>query len=238
MVTEGQLLAAPDNRRLATADGQPLLEVRALETSTAGGNDAGSVASRSMGQPPSTWDRTMMARLVAGDDSALGLIFDQYGALVHGIAARLVGADAAADITQEVFLKLWENPKAFDADVGGLRPFLAVMARRRAIDTLRRTGRRAKREQRSVNDPVPPPNVEQAAMALVDAGRLKEAVRHLPPDQARAIELAYYEGLTFKEVAAVTGASEGTAKSRLRLGLGRLARELAPAGGTGISEWI
>ncbi|MGB5760091.1 MAG: sigma-70 family RNA polymerase sigma factor [Acidimicrobiales bacterium] len=191
-----------------------------------------------MGQPPSTWDRTMMARLVAGDDSALGLIFDQYGALVHGIAARLVGADAAADITQEVFLKLWENPKAFDADVGGLRPFLAVMARRRAIDTLRRTGRRAKREQRSVNDPVPPPNVEQAAMALVDAGRLKEAVRHLPPDQARAIELAYYEGLTFKEVAAVTGASEGTAKSRLRLGLGRLARELAPAGGTGISEWI
>ncbi len=178
-----------------------------------------------------------MARLVAGDDSALGPIFDQYGALVHGIAARLVGSDTAADITQEVFVALWEHPTAFDPDIGSLRTYLAIMARRRAIDALRRTGRRTRREQRAVAQPVPPPNVEEAAMALVSASRLKKAVRHLPPEQARAIELAYYEGLTFKDVAAATGASEGTAKSRLRLGLGRLARELVRAEGTGIKEW-
>ncbi len=178
-----------------------------------------------------------MARLVAGDDSALGPIFDQYGALVHGIAIRVVGADAAADITQEVFVALWEHPAAFDPDVGSLRTYLAIMARRRAIDALRRTGRRTRREERASALPVPPPNVEEAAMALLTASRLRNAVGHLPPDQARAIELAYYGGLTFKDVAAVTGASEGTAKSRLRLGLGRLARELARAEGTGINEW-
>jgi RNA polymerase sigma-70 factor (ECF subfamily) len=173
----------------------------------------------------------MVARVAAGDDSALGTLYDQYGALVHGIARRLVGADQAVDICQEVFLALWERPDRFDPERGSLRTFLATVARRRAIDVLRRTGRRAANEQRaSLGEPAPVPNLEEAAAALIAAEQVRAAVGRLPAEQRRAIELAYFEGLTYREVATATGAAEGTAKSRLRLGLGHLAAALGTQG--------
>lgn len=173
------------------------------------------------------WDAAMVARIRAGDDSALAAVYDQYSGLVHGIAVNLVGPEQARDITQEVFLRIWQQPAAYDPAQGSLRTFLAVMARRRAIDELRRSGRRAAREQRvEAETPTLMPNVEEAALAMVASDRLRAAVARLPADQRRAVELAYFEGLTFKDVARVTGQPEGTAKSRLRLALGRLAREL------------
>lgn len=170
----------------------------------------------------------MVARIAAGDESALGRVYDQYGALVHGIARRLVGEDHAADVCQEVFMSLWEHPERFDAERGSLRTFLATVARRRAIDQLRRTGRRAANEvAASVGRPRAVPNLEEAALAMIAAERVRAAVGRLPPEQRRAIELAYFQGLTFRQVAVETEASEGTAKSRLRLGLGRLASALS-----------
>lgn len=185
------------------------------------------------------WDQAIAARLRAGDDSALAAAYDQYSALVHGIASHLVGPERASDITQEVFLGLWQHPERFDPARGGLRTFLAVIARRRAIDEVRRQTRRQTREERAVGgDPAPVPNVEEAAMAVISAERIREAVTRLPLEQRRAIELAYYEGLTFKDVAQATGAPEGTAKSRLRLALGHLAGELAEsASPSGQPRW-
>ena len=173
------------------------------------------------------WDAAMIERIKAGDDSALAAVYDQYSALVHGIALNLVGPEQARDITQEVFLRIWQQPAGYDPAQGSLRTFLAVMARRRAIDELRRSGRRVAREQRvEAETPTLVPNVEEAALAMVASDRLRAAVARLPAEQRRAVELAYFEGLTFKDVARVTGLPEGTAKSRLRLALGRLAREL------------
>lgn len=181
------------------------------------------------------WERGIVARIVAGDDSALAAVFDQYGALVHGVAARLVGRDAGSDICQEVFVQLWEHPERFDAGRASLRTFLAVLARRRAIDQLRRFGRRAANEDRSGRQTMSVvPNLEESAMSMIEAERVRAAVQRLPDDQRRAIELAYFEGLTFREVAVATGAQEGTAKSRLRLGLNRLASAL---GSEGVVEW-
>jgi RNA polymerase sigma-70 factor, ECF subfamily len=181
------------------------------------------------------WERAVIARIVAGDDSALAAVFDQYSALVHGIAARLVGRDAASDVCQEVFVQLWEHPERFDAGKASLRTFLAVLARRRAIDQLRRIGRRATNEERSGRQTLTSvPNLEESAINMFEAERVRAAVARLPDDQRRAIELAYFEGLTFREVAVATGAHEGTAKSRLRLGLNRLASAL---GSEGVVEW-
>jgi RNA polymerase sigma-70 factor, ECF subfamily len=181
------------------------------------------------------WERAVIARIVAGDDSALAAVFDQYSALVHGIAARLVGRDAASDVCQEVFVQLWQHPERFDAGKASLRTFLAVLARRRAIDQLRRTGRRATNEDRSGRQALAGvPNLEESAINLFEAERIRAAVERLPDDQRRAIELAYFEGLTFREVAVATGAHEGTAKSRLRLGLSKLASAL---GTEGVVEW-
>ena len=169
----------------------------------------------------------MMARLSAGDDRALAAIYDQYSALVYGIAHRLLGASAAADITQQVFLRLWERPESFDAHRGTLRTFLAVMARRRAIDMLRGRVRGERRDELVARQaPASSPDVDEAAMAMIASERVRAAVATLPPEQRRAIELAYFEGLTFREVATATGVAEGTAKSRLRLALSRLAAHL------------
>ena len=184
---------------------------------------------------PRVWERSMVASIAAGDDSALAAVYDQYGPLVHGIAVRLVGSNTAADVSQEVFVALWEHPERFDAERGTLRTYLATIARCRSIDQLRRSGRRAANEQRSAQSAgTAVPNVEEAAMAMIAAERLRAAVERLPAEQRRAIELAYFEGLTFQQVAEATGAPEGTAKSRLRLALDRLTSAMRTDGAV---EW-
>lgn len=175
------------------------------------------------------WERRLIARIAAGDDLALATIYDQYSALVHGIAARLVGRDAAVDICQEVFVGLWDRPERFDPERASLRTFLVMVTRRRCIDQIRRTTRRAAREGRVGQPTGVVPNVDEAALALIAGERARRALAALPAAQREAIELAYFEGLTFREVAVRTGASEGTAKSRIRLGLRRLAADLGPA---------
>jgi RNA polymerase sigma-70 factor (ECF subfamily) len=181
------------------------------------------------------WDRSMVARLMAGDERALEAIYDQYAPLVHGIACKLLGASAAPDITQQVFVRLWERPDAFDPARGSLRTFLATVTRRRAIDAMRRTSRSEKYTQDAARDtPTVVPDVDEAAMTLIAAERVRDALAVLPADQRRVIQLAYFEGLTFREVAVATGVAEGTAKSRLRLALARLASHLQAEGAV---EW-
>ncbi|MGD9701326.1 MAG: RNA polymerase sigma factor [Acidimicrobiia bacterium] len=188
-----------------------------------------------MPDDPRAWERSMVARITAGDDSALAAVYDQYAPLVHGIAVRLVGSATAADVCQEVFVALWEHPERFDVERGTLRTYLATIARCRSIDVLRRTGRRAANEQRSIQHAATTaPNVEEAALAMIAAERLRAAVERLPAEQRRAIELAYFGGLTFQQVAQATGAPEGTAKSRLRLALEHLTRALRTDGAV---EW-
>ncbi|HLK53253.1 MAG TPA: sigma-70 family RNA polymerase sigma factor, partial [Candidatus Angelobacter sp.] len=81
----------------------------------------------------------MVARLRAGDQSAMADLYDRYSGVVYGVALRvLANTTAAEDVVQEVFLQLWRNPQAFDADRGRLAPWLAVIARNRAIDLLRK----------------------------------------------------------------------------------------------------
>ncbi len=180
---------APRARRLARRGGSQPQYCPAVTDTTAG------------------WEQGMMARLVVGDERALSSIYDQYSSLVYGIARRLLGASTASDITQQVFLRLWERPDAFDPERGSLRTFLAVMARRRSIDALRARKRAEHREQVAATTvPVTSPNVDEAAMAMIASESVRAAVEKLPPEQRHAIELAYFQGLTFREVAIATGA--------------------------------
>lgn len=211
-----------------------------LPRDTLDGALAHRVVSRSVSHSTRSWERAIVARIAAGDDSALATVFDQYGSLVFGVAVHLVGASEAPDISQEVFASLWARPEGFDSDRGSLRTYLAVMTRRRCVDALRRAGRRQAREERVGGDPSasPPPNVEEAAVAMLAGEQLRRAVDRLPEEQATAIRLAYLDGLTFRAVARAMGTAEGTAKSRLRLGLARLARELSDLGpGTEEPSW-
>lgn len=174
----------------------------------------------------------MIERLRVGDDLALAAIYDRYGRIVNGIAHRFVGPALAPDVTQDVFLSLWEHPGRYKPDVGGLRAYLAVAARRRSIDVLRSEQRRKIRERRADDGApaAPARSVETTAVQSVVAERVRAAIGCLQRDQRTAIELAYLKGLTFRQVADAMGTAEGTAKSRLRLGLARLARELSAEG--------
>jgi len=194
----------------------------------AAGHDAGAEVG--------AWEASLMARVMAGDGSALGEIYDQYAGFVYGLARRVTASAAIAeDVVQEVFASLWERPAAFDAERGSLRSWLGVLTHRRSVDRVRReTAQRQRAVAAAAKAPVAPPDIAEAATSLLVAERVREAVRALPDDQRAAVELAYFGGKTYVEVAEVLGIPEGTAKSRLRLALKKLADSLAAEG---VTQW-
>ncbi len=177
--------------------------------------------------PTSEWERAVRERLVGGDEHALCECYDQYSSFVYGLAFRVIGdTRAAEDVTQDVFLHLWERPEAFDPGRGVLRTWLGTLAHRRAVDLVRREEARRRRAARDAAQPTCTPDVEEMAFALVAAERVRAALATLPAEQREAIDLAYFGGKTYREVAVALGIPEGTAKSRLRLGLRRIAGAL------------
>jgi RNA polymerase sigma-70 factor (ECF subfamily) len=174
-------------------------------------------------------DGVLLARIGAGDELALGAVYDHHAALVHGVARRVTRDEQLArDITQEVFIYLWELPGRVDLARGTLRAYLAMVAHRRAVDEVRRSERRSRIESGAATADIidgPEHAVLEESMQQWRRHRLAEALDALPAEQRRALELAYYDGLTYKQVAITLGIPEGTAKSRLRLAMARL-REL------------
>lgn len=180
---------------------------------------------------PSGWEAEIGRRLRAGDEAALGEVYDQYASFVYGLALRVIGEQRGAeDVSQEVFVYLWERPEVFDPERGALRTWLGTLAHRRSVDYVRREEARRRRSEREAACRVTVPDVEELATALVTAERVRAALGVLPPEQREAIELAYFGGRTYREVAAELAEPEGTVKSRIRIGLGRLRANLAERG--------
>jgi RNA polymerase sigma-70 factor (ECF subfamily) len=180
-------------------------------------------------------DPMLLAQLCDGDADALAVVYDRYAPLVHGVARRVLGDESAAeDVTQDVFTHLWRHPDRVDLGRGCLRSYLGVLAHRRAVDALRRRARRDRREQRTANRVPTEPSIEDTVVVSVvsswRAAHVLDAIERLPVEQQAAIQLAFYGGRTYREVAIELGIPEGTAKSRLRLALTRLREELASEG--------
>lgn len=182
--------------------------------------------------PPSPWELNVRARLIEGDPSALGDVYDQFSSLVYGLALRVIGDPRAAeDVSQDVFVWLWERPEAFDPSRGSLRSWIGTITHRRAVDHVRREAARRRRNEREASQAVAVPDVGELATALVTAERVRSALDGLPDAQRKAIDLAYFEGQTYREVGETLGIPEGTAKSRLRLALRKIASILEADGG-------
>ncbi|MFC6086261.1 sigma-70 family RNA polymerase sigma factor [Sphaerisporangium aureirubrum] len=175
-----------------------------------------------------TDDRSLHQRVVGGDESALGELHERLYPLVLGLALRVTRDRLVAeDIVQEVFVTFWERPLAFDPDRGSLRSWLATIAHRRAVDHVRaEERRRVSTIGPRLADPEPSP-LEDWILAADEAARVRVAVSRLPGGLREAIELAYYRGRTYRQTAEELGLPEGTVKSRIRLGLRKLADALA-----------
>jgi RNA polymerase sigma-70 factor (ECF subfamily) len=163
-------------------------------------------------------DALLASRLTAGDDLALAEAFDRFGRAAYGAALRVTGdAASAQDVVQDVFVDLWSNPGRYDAAAGPLRTYLIVLARHRAVRRI------ARQERHHRLTPAQAPRSPGDDVLAADmAATIRAAVRALPDSQRRVVELAYFEGLTYREVALAMGIPEGTAKSRLRLALAKL----------------
>ncbi|MGY0487317.1 sigma-70 family RNA polymerase sigma factor [Streptomyces sp. WG-D5] len=174
----------------------------------------------------------MHRRLVYGDEAALSEAYDAYSGLVRGVAVRVTrSAGAADDVAQEVFAHLWARPYAFDARRGTLRTWLTMLAHRRAVDWVRSEARH--RKAATADDaalhaiPAPDPGPDERVVDRERSLLLHSAVAQLPLPQRQVVHLAYFAGRTYRQAAAELGIPEGTAKTRMRTALHRLAETLA-----------
>ena len=185
-------------------------------------------------------DAAVVARMAAGDEHALGVLYDRWATIVHTIAYYLLGqADDAEDAVEETFWQAWREAGRYDASRGAVATWLSTIARRRARDLQRARRRRAEVPlEIAVPSSVgsggvagsraPNANPQQQAEMSERARDVASALAKLPPEQREVIELAYFGGLSQSEIAARTSLPLGTVKTRARLALEKLRAPLAP----------
>jgi len=177
-------------------------------------------------QMPKTQDEAaLIERICSGDETAMADMYDRYSGIVYGVALRVLGnTTAAEDVLQEIFLQLWRNPQAFDANRGRLPAWLAVIARNRAIDHLRKRPPEDDIADLPISTGV---NLESEAAQRLAVDKIRGVLSRLPQEQRRALEMAFFEGMTHSEIAARSGEPLGTIKTRIRTGLITIRKEFS-----------
>ena len=175
-----------------------------------------------------------MRQVAAGEIGGLETLYDRYHAVAYALALRITTETGLAeDVVQDSFLGLWRNATRYAEDKGSVKGWLLAIVRHRAIDSTRR--RRNGVAIGDETDELLPaaltlPDIWPEVAGRLDAQQIRTALAKLPAAQRDAIELAYYDGLTQREIATRTDAPLGTVKSRMRLVLSSLRRELMGIG--------
>lgn len=162
-------------------------------------------------------DGTLLALIGQGDENAMAALFDRYSRVVYSVALRVLrDPSAAEDVLQEVFLHVWRKPDAMVVNRGTLGAWMAVAARNRSIDMLRR-----QKPAEPVDEVVLPSGIDVGVEAertyLLE--RVRAVMTRMPVEQRKTLEMAFFDGLTHSEIADTTGDPLGTVKTRIRTGL-------------------
>ncbi|HKO17850.1 MAG TPA: sigma-70 family RNA polymerase sigma factor [Acidobacteriaceae bacterium] len=177
-------------------------------------------------KPPAGDDASLLAELQTGNQPAMATLYDRYSRLVYSVALRVLREPATAeDVLHEVFMQLWRNPDSFTAARGGLGGWLAVVARNRSIDVLRR-----RRTAASIDDLplIAPGNLADDAERNTLMQLARATIQQLPREQRKTLEMAFFDGLTHPEIAEMTGDPLETVKTRIRTALLAVRRAFQP----------
>lgn len=170
-------------------------------------------------------DSRLLSAIQSGNQDAMASFFDRYSGLVYSVALRVLNdSGEAEDVMQEIFIQIWQDPGKFVSGRGSLGGWLVVVARNRAIDRLRR---------RKPSDPVElfalpsSVNLDRESERAILLERVRGVMTGLPPEQRKSLELAFFDGLSHSEIAEKTGEPLGTVKTRIRLALIAIRKELS-----------
>ncbi len=174
-------------------------------------------------EPPG--DADLMGAVARGDQDAFATLYDRFADQVFGLIRKVLRDPAQSEeVAQEVFVEVWRTARRYDPDRGAVATWLMTLAHRRAVDRIRseqaarmREERVGQRERSRVFD-----SVAEAVETTVEHEQVRRALHQLTDLQREAIELAYYGGNTYREVAELLDAPLGTVKTRMRDGLVRL----------------
>lgn len=174
----------------------------------------------------------LLAQVAKGDKDAFAKLYDAVAPVVFGITRRVIRDRAQSEeVTQEVMLEIWRCAGGFDPDRGNARAWVATMAHRRAVDRVRSSQSSRDREQSAGRWEIPYDPVSEQVESSAERETLARAMSQLTPLQRQVIELAYYDGRTYREVAMHLDAPLGTVKTRMRDGLMHLRQALTSADG-------
>lgn len=185
-------------------------------------------------------DAMLVGAIAQGNEGALAEAYRRHGGRVLGLARRVCGPERAEEVTQDIFLKLWQLPERYRPERGALLSYLMAQAHGRAVDLIRSDAARKRRELTSSIDYSGQNGVEEEVLRDQLVEETSQLLARLPEGRRRPIELAYFGGHTYQEVAILLNEPEGTVKSRIRAGLAELRIELdrnrESDGGSGYSS--
>lgn len=188
-----------------------------------------SIATPAQLEPGAPTDVELMLGIQAGDEDALSQLYDRYNGIVKALVLRILHNDTEADdLLQEVFMEIWNQAKNFSAAKGKPLGWMVTLTRRRAIDALRKKQAYARAEERLQAEPEQQPlawvqNVTEEEIHAGDTRALMaKVIGSLPEAQQQVIDLAFFKGMSQREIAAHTNIPLGTVKTRLELGLKKI----------------
>lgn len=180
------------------------------------------------GSVPSPEDPTLeelLRRSAAGDQHAFAALYDRVSGRIHGLVVRVLRDHAQSEeVTQEVFLQIWNNCSSFESARGNALSWMMTLAHRRAVDRVRSAQAQSVRDEdyESRQERPPPDPTGQEVEDRLQASAVRTALVDLGPPHQEALELAYFQGMTHREVSIALGVPLGTAKTRIRDGLRKL----------------
>lgn len=204
------------------------------------GNPAGKPMAGIQGSDPvsdltSVSDGELISLVTQGDQDALGMLYERYSRAIYSFSLRIVGdAQVAEEILQEVFVRAWQQGGSFQSARGTLITWLLSITHNLSIDEVRRRKRRPQKAESEEPEAIlatladDGSNVEEEVWLSSLRVSIQDALKQLPAAQREAIELAYFQGLTQREIAETLGEPLGTIKTRMRLGMLKLREQLGP----------